>query len=180
MPPPISTPSACSNGNDGNPALASLVKSADMFKVNYNNPADEEVVPIYITMNQQQAVQSAKMDLAFGQVVDAGRLSINFLQQETHDFPAICQMAEELGRVGMHIWMMTRHFEAPPAKMRCSLQAQQIDAQLMPICLHLGQHVRKEMVDVGKSSRAREMAHGELTRSGCLGTGDANDRQYCK
>lgn len=67
-------------------------------------------------MNQQQAAQPVKMHLASGQVVDRGRLSINLLQQETLGVSVIGQMAEEFGAIGVHIWMMTRHFEAPQGK----------------------------------------------------------------
>ncbi|KAL7955140.1 hypothetical protein V8C34DRAFT_251958 [Trichoderma compactum] len=84
-----------------------------MFKVNNKHSGAEENVHISITTNQQQAAYLVKMHLASGQVVDAGRLSINFLQQETHGISVINQMAEEFGCIGVHIWMMTRHFEAP-------------------------------------------------------------------
>jgi hypothetical protein len=84
-----------------------------MPKVNDNHLADEENVHIHITMDQQQAAQHVKMHLASGQVMDAGRLSINSLQQDSHDVSVISQMAEEFGCIGMDIWMMTCYFEAP-------------------------------------------------------------------
>ncbi|KAL6832067.1 hypothetical protein V8C40DRAFT_285498 [Trichoderma camerunense] len=84
-----------------------------MLKVNDNHSADEENVHIHITMNQQQAAKPVKMGLASGQVMDAGRLSINFLQQDSHDVSVISQMAEEFGCIGVDIWMMTCYFEAP-------------------------------------------------------------------
>ncbi|KAF3074399.1 hypothetical protein CFAM422_003628 [Trichoderma lentiforme] len=84
-----------------------------MLKVDDNHSADEENVHIHITMKQQQVAKPVKMSLASGQVMDAGRLSINLLQQDSHDVSVISQMAEEIGCIGMHIWMITRHFEAP-------------------------------------------------------------------
>src|SRR5262249_29159815 len=59
-----------------------LVELLDMLKINQmhaasRNLVDEEVVPIHVTMNQPQLMQPAKQRLAVGQVVDAGRLSIN-------------------------------------------------------------------------------------------------------
>ncbi|KAJ4859897.1 hypothetical protein T069G_04885 [Trichoderma breve] len=84
-----------------------------MLKVNHNHSADEENVHIHIAMNQQQAAKTVKMSLAFGQAMDAGRLSINFLQQDSHGVTVVSQMAEEFGCIGVHIWMMTCHFAAP-------------------------------------------------------------------
>ncbi|KAL6793100.1 hypothetical protein J3E68DRAFT_428427 [Trichoderma sp. SZMC 28012] len=68
-----------------------------MLKVNDNHSADEENVHIHIAMKQQQAAKPVKMGLASGQVMDAGRLSINFLQQDSHGVSVVSQMAEEFG-----------------------------------------------------------------------------------
>ncbi|PNP48841.1 hypothetical protein THARTR1_10286 [Trichoderma harzianum] len=85
-----------------------------MLKVNNNNhSADDENVHTHTTMDQQQAAQPVKTHPASGQVFDSGQLSINFLQQDSHGVSVISQMAEEFGCIGVHIWMMTRHFEAP-------------------------------------------------------------------
>ncbi|KKP02227.1 hypothetical protein THAR02_05689 [Trichoderma harzianum] len=59
-----------------------------MLKVNDNRSADEENVHIHITMNERQAAQPVKMHLASAQVMDTGRLSINFLQQDSYDVSA--------------------------------------------------------------------------------------------
>ncbi|QYS99571.1 hypothetical protein H0G86_006695 [Trichoderma simmonsii] len=84
-----------------------------MRKVNDNHSVDEENVHIHIAMKQPQAAKPVKMGLESGQVMDAGQLSINFLQQDSHDVSVINQMAEEFGCIGVDIWMMTCYFEAP-------------------------------------------------------------------
>ncbi|PKK41046.1 hypothetical protein CI102_14525 [Trichoderma harzianum] len=83
-----------------------------MLKVNDNHSADEGNVRIHIIMNQQQAAKPMKMHLESGQIVDAGRLSINFLQQDSYDVSVISQMAEGSGHVSGHQPCIGREFSA--------------------------------------------------------------------